>query len=152
MHCPLSASLRRASPLSTAIDPATGVLQALYLSPTLRSPFHRYPFGYRGFDRSLPLPDALRHSLMRIPPSHRYPLGRGYFDRYLPLSDAHPPLPPLSIRLQERCMLSTSLRRASPLSVTAVLRQPQSLGLGDLLHLGNLLCLGNHICLRASHQ
>ena len=51
---------------------------------------------------------------LRSPPSHRYPLCRGYFDRYLPLSDAHPPLPPLSIRLQERCMLSTSLRHASP--------------------------------------
>ena len=133
MHCPLSASLRRAYPLSTAINPATGVLQALHLSPTLSSLFYRYRFGYRGFDHSLPLPDALCHPLMRISPFHRYPFGCGYFDRYLPLSDAHPPLPPLSIRLQECCMLSTSLGRAYPLSVTAVLRQPQSLGLGDFL-------------------
>ena len=146
MHCPRSTSLRRASPLSTAIYPATGLLQALYFSPTLGSPFHRYPFGYRCFDRSLPLPDALCLSLMRISPFNRYPFGCGCFNRSLLLSDAHLPFPPPSIRLQMRCTLSTSLERVSPLSFTAVLRQLQSLGLGDFLRLGNLLCLGNHIC------
>ena len=64
----------------------TGVLKTLYLSPRRLSPFYPYLFGCRCFDRSLPP------------------------------SDAHPPLSPLSIRLQERCTLSTSLGCAPPLS------------------------------------
>ena len=84
MRCRLSTTLRRASPSSTAGQPSTCALPALYLSPTRFSLFHRWPASYRCVASSLTLTDALL------------------------------PLAPLASRLHVCCQLSTSHRRASP--------------------------------------
>ena len=73
-----------ASPFHTASYPATGALPTLYLSPTRFSHSHRLLSGYICVACSLPLSDALL------------------------------PFTPLAIRLQVRCLLSTSVRCASP--------------------------------------
>ena len=56
--CPISTSLGRAFPFSTALYPATGALHTLYFSPSRIFPFHRYLDGYRCAASSLPLCDA----------------------------------------------------------------------------------------------
>ena len=66
VHRPLSASLRRAPPLSATVYPATGALPALQLSPTRISHFHRYQSGYVCVASSVPLSDV---SLLIPPPS-----------------------------------------------------------------------------------
>ena len=100
--------------LSTAINPATGVLQVLYLSLTRLSPLHRYPFGARCIDCFLHLTDAFCLSLMRISLSTGIHSAAGALTvLYLSWTRISP-----FERLQVRCMLSATLRHASPLSIT----------------------------------
>ena len=129
VRCQLSTSHRRASPTFTTGQPATGVLQALYLPPTRFSLFHHWPTGYRCVASSLPLTDALlplaplasrlqvrcqlSTTLRRASPSRTTGQPATGALPTLCLSDTLLPLAPLASRLQVRCLLSTSLRRAS---------------------------------------
>lgn len=86
VRCPLCTSLQRASPFSTIRNPATGPLPALYLTLSRVSLLKRS-----------------QNSYPRVACSP-------------PLSTTHLPFQPLTIQLQVRHALSTSLRRASPFS------------------------------------
>ena len=86
--CQLSTLFQCESPISTACNPATGALPALYLVPTRVSHFNCLQYGYRC------VASSLHHS------------------------DARLPFQQLAISLQVCCRLSWSFQRASPISTT----------------------------------
>ena len=116
VRCQLSTSFRRASPISTACNTATGALPAPYIVPMRVSHFNSLQYHYRFVAGSLPRSNArLPFQPLAIwrqvhcPALNLVPTGVSHFNRVqygyrcvvnsLPRSDAHLQFQPLAIRL-----------------------------------------------------
>ena len=136
VHYQLSTSFRRASPISTACNTATGALPALYIVPMRDSYFNSLKYDYRFVAGSQPRsnacfpfqPLAIQRQV-RYPALYLVPTRVFHFNRVqygyrcvvssLPLSGARLQFQLLAIWLPVRCPLSTWFRCASPYMFTA---------------------------------